>query len=175
MMIEKPFSGEKEFLGKGVSYCATCDAALYKGKITAVIGYNEEAQQEAKFLTEFAKKVYYFPIGNKKLELDENIELITEFPKAISGNDKVECLITDKNKYEIDGVFILRDAVAPDQLVSGLDIADNHVEVNLMMETNIRGLFACGDIAGKPYQYVKAAGQGNVAALSAVSYLNEIK
>lgn len=171
----KPFPGENKFIGKGVSYCATCDAILYRDKIVAVIGFNEEAQNEAEFLTEFAKKVYYFPVGNKELELNKEIELINEFPMEISGNDKVEHLITDENKYDIDGVFILRDAVAPDQLVTGLNTIGNHVQVNLMMETNIKGLFACGDIAGKPYQYVKAAGQGNVAALSAVSYLSGIK
>lgn len=85
---------------------------------------------------------------------------------------KVEQLKTDGKLYPVDGIFILREAVFPGQLVPGLKTEKNHAAVNLQMETNVAGLFACGDIAGTPYQYIKAAGQGNVAALSAVSYLN---
>lgn len=167
----KTFEGENEFLGKGVSYCATCDAGLYRGKTVAVIGYNEEAEHEANFLSEIVGKVYYIPMKNKELNLNSGIEVKKEIPKEIKGNDKVDIIVTNKNEYAVDGVFILRDAIAPSQLVTGLETDNNHVKVNLMMETNIKGLFACGDVAGKPYQYVKAAGQGNVAALSAVEYL----
>ena len=74
-------------------------------------------------------------------------------------------------QYDVDGVFVLRDAVAPDKLVPGIRMEGNHVSVDLQMRTNLPGLFACGDITGTPYQYIKAAGQGNVAALSAVSFL----
>ena len=125
IVMGKPFPGENELLGSGVSYCATCDAQFFRGKEVAVIGYGREAEQEADYLA--------------------------------------------------DGVFILRDAIAPSQLVPGLATEENHVKVNLQMETNLPGLFACGDIAGKPYQYIKAAGQGNVAALSAVEYLDKKK
>ena len=76
---------------------------------------------------------------------------------------------------EADGVFVLRDSVAPDRLVPGLELTDGHVAVDLEMRTNLPGLFACGDITGKPYQYIKAAGQGNVAALSAVAWLRELQ
>ena len=65
--------------------------------------------------------------------------------------------------------------MAPDQLVPGIAMEGNHVAVNNQMETNLPGLFACGDIAGPPYQYIKAAGQGNIAALSAVGFLKERK
>lgn len=164
--------GERELLGKGVSYCATCDAGLYKGKTVAVIGYNEEAEKETEFLAQVVGKVYYFPIKNKEVKFDKEVEIIEEIPREIIGNEKAEMIKTDKGEYKIDGVFILRDAVPPEQLVSGIELIDNHIKVNLMMETNIKGLFACGDIVGKPYQYIKAAGQGNVAALSAVSYLS---
>ena len=70
-----------------------------------------------------------------------------------------------------DMVWVLREAVAPDKLVPGLHTAGAHVAVDAQMCTNLPGCFACGDLAGKPYQYIKAAGQGNVAALSAVAYL----
>ena len=167
----RTFPGEKEFLGRGVSYCATCDAMLYRGKTAAVIGYTEEAQRESEFLAELAGKVYYLPMGKEEVHLPESIEIIREKPLEIKGQDLVEYLKTDAAEYKVDGVFILRDSVSAEQLIPGLEIEEGHVKVNLQMETNIPGCFACGDVAGKPYQYVKAAGQGNVAALSAVSWL----
>ena len=170
----KTFSGEKEFLGRGVSYCATCDAMLYRGKVTAVIGYTREAERESEFLAELVEKVYYFPMYREDTEIAEeakNIQVIREKPLAITGTDLVEYLQTDATKYKVDGVFILRDSISAEQLIPGLEIEDGHVKVSLQMETNIPGCFACGDVAGKPYQYVKAAGQGNVAALSAVGWL----
>ena len=75
----------------------------------------------------------------------------------------------------MDGVFVLRESILPEHLLKGLQLEGNRVVVNLNMETNIPGCFACGDLAGKPYQYIKAAGQGNVAALSAVEYLARTK
>ena len=75
----------------------------------------------------------------------------------------------------MDGVFVLRESILPEHLLKGLQLEGNRVVVNLNMETNIPGCFACGDLAGKPYQYIKAAGQGNVAALSAVEYLAQKK
>jgi len=77
--------------------------------------------------------------------------------------------------YPVETVFVLRDAVAPGQLVPGLETEGAHVRVNRRMETSLPGLFACGDITGTPYQYIKAAGEGNIAALSAVSYLDQKK
>lgn len=82
---------------------------------------------------------------------------------------------TEQNTYAVDGVFVLRDAVAPDKLVPGLAVEGAHVRVDANMATNLSGCFACGDLAGKPYQYIKAAGQGNVAALSAVEWLAKQK
>ena len=101
--------------------------------------------------------------------------VVHERPKAITGTQTVSALETDAGSHPVDGVFILRDAIAPLQLVPGLATEENHVKVNLQMETNLPGLFACGDITGKPYQYIKAAGQGNVAALSAAEYLDKKK
>lgn len=72
-------------------------------------------------------------------------------------------------------IFILRESVSADQLVPGLQVEENHVIVDRFMKTNIPGCFAAGDLVGKPYQYIKAAGEGNIAALSAVSYLDELR
>ena len=162
-------------LGRGVSYCATCDACFYKGKKVAVIGYGKDAEHEADFLAEVAAEVLYFPMYQDVPGVSEQVTVIKERPKEIFGEKKVGGLRTEQGEYLVDGVFVLRDAVSPKQLVPGLELDGNHVKVNLSMETNIPGLFACGDITGTPYQYIKAAGQGNVAALSAVAYLDAKK
>ena len=101
---------------------------------------------------------------------DRDSALFDEGPHALA-----EALVTEEKRYEVDGIFLLRENIAAEQLVPGLAMDGNHIAVNLQMETNLPGCFACGDVAGKPYQYIKAAGQGNVAALSAVDYLNKNK
>ena len=168
----KAFKGENELLGRGVSYCATCDAPLYRNKTVAVIGYSPKEESEAEFLAEVCEKVLYIPMYKEETKLSDKVTIINEKPTAVIGENKVKSLQTEKNNYEVDGIFILRDSIPPSQLVSGLEIKDNHIVVNLQMETNIKGCFACGDIVGKPYQYIKAAGQGNIAGLSAVAYLD---
>lgn len=169
----KAFKGENELLGRGVSYCATCDAPLYRNKTVAVIGYSPKEESEAEFLAEVCEKVLYIPMYKEETKLSDKVTIINEKPTAVIGENKVKSLQTEKNNYEADGIFILRDSIPPSQLVSGLEIKDNHIVVNLQMETNIKGCFACGDIVGRPYQYIKAAGQGNIAGLSAVAYLDE--
>lgn len=173
MIMGKTFVGENEYLGRGVSYCATCDAQFYRGKTAAVIGYNKSAADEAEYLSEIAEKVIYFPMSKDEPKETEKIEIFREKPLEIIGNMKAEQLKTDVAIHDIDGIFILREALFPKQLVPGIETEENYVTVNLQMETNIAGLFACGDITGTPYQYIKAAGQGNVAALSAVAYVRD--
>ena len=168
----KAFKGENELLGRGVSYCATCDAPLYRNKTVAVVGYSPKEELEAEFLAEVCEKVLYIPMYKEETKLSDKVTIIDEKPTAVIGENKVKSLQTEKNHYEVDGIFILRDSIQPSQLVSGLEIKDNHIVVNSQMETNIKGCFACGDIVGRPYQYIKAAGQGNIAGLSAVAYLD---
>ena len=167
----KPLPGEEEFLGRGVSYCATCDAPLYRGKRVAVIGSSPAAEPEAAYLAEVAATVLYLPLYEGTPDLPATVQVIREKPTAVVGETLVTALHTDGGAYPVDGVFLLRDAMAPTQLVPGLEGSGGHVAVNAKMETNIPGCFACGDAVGLPYQYVKAAGEGNVAALSAVAYL----
>ncbi len=170
VLTSKPYPNEEALLGKGVSYCATCDGALYKNKTVAVIATSKEEEDEVLFLKEYASKVHYFPLYQDYSDL-KDIDIHEEKPIEIIGTNNVEKLVTDQNEYAIDGLFILRESVAPKQLVPGLETDGPHAKVNLDMSTNISGVFACGDIAGLPYQYIKSAGQGNVAALSAVKYL----
>ena len=168
----KAFPGEDENLGRGVSYCATCDAALYKGKEAIVIGYSVREEEEANFLAEKADKVTYIALYKDVSQLADNIEVVTgTVPKEIIKEGDKMILVTNKDRLSADGIFILRDAVSADKLVPGLLMEDGHIAVGRDMSTNIEGVFACGDVTGKPYQYIKAAGEGNVAALSAISYL----
>ena len=170
----KLFAGEERLLGKGVGYCATCDAPLYKGKVVTIVSYNKHEEAEANFIATIASKVYYIPIYEEEVEVDSSIEIIKDTPIEIIGEDKVSKLKLKNSEIDTDGIFILRDSISPGQLVPGLNIVDNHIEVDRLMKTNINGCFAAGDVVGKPYQYIKAAGEGNIAALSAVSYIDSI-
>ena len=169
------YPGEEEYLGRGVSYCATCDAPLYRGKSAAIFGFSPKEEAEADFMAEYADKVLYFPMYKGDVKVKDGIEVIYEKPVSVSGGMKLEKLVTDQHEYTVDGVFFLRESVSPGQLVPGLEMADGHVAVDRQMVTNIPGCFACGDITGQPYQYIKSAGEGNVAALSAVSYLDALR
>lgn len=176
VVTARPLPGENELLGRGVSYCATCDAHFYRGKTVAVIGYSGQACREADFLAESCGQVLYFPAAPHEITVGPKVLVIREKPAAILGERQATGLQTAEGKeYAADGVFVLRDAVAPDKLVPGIRMEGNHIPVTLQMETNLPGCFACGDITGTPYQYIKAAGQGNVAALSAVRFLAEKK
>lgn len=169
----KPLKGEQEFLGRGVGYCATCDAPLYKGKTVTVIGYNKEAEKEANYVSELASKVYYVPVYRENLNLKDNIEVIQDKVLEIYGTDKVERVILKYKSISTDGVFVLKSSIAPDQLMPGLILEAGHIKVDINMKTSIEGCFAAGDCTGKPYQYMKAVGQGQIAALNAVSYLDK--
>lgn len=169
----KPLVNEEEYLGRGVSYCATCDAALYKGKNVAIVGFSPKEEEEADFMTEYADKVVYFPQYKEETHTKEGVTVVREKVTGIvpKGFKAGGLETAEGNTYDFDGVFILRDSVSPKQLVPGLEMDGNHVKVNRDFSTNVPGCFACGDISGLPYQYIKAAGEGNVAALSAVKYL----
>ena len=170
----KLFDGEERLLGKGVGYCATCDAPLYKGKVVTIIAYNKHEEAEANFIATIASKVYYIPMYKEEVEVDSSIEVIRDVPVEIIGEDRVSSLKLKNSEIDTDGIFILRDSISPGQLVPGLKIVENHIEVDRLMKTNINGCFAAGDIVGKPHQYIKAAGEGNIAALSAVSYIDSV-
>ena len=175
MIPGKLLPGEEALLGRGVSYCATCDAALYRGKTVAVIGYSAKEEHEAAFLSEIAACVNYFPMYQDVESLPESVHVIREKPLEIRQENGLRQVVTAENQYGFDGVFILRDSISPGQLVPGLEIENNHVRVDRTMATNLPGCFACGDVVGLPYQYIKSAGEGNVAALSAAAYLDTKK
>jgi thioredoxin reductase (NADPH) len=171
----KLLPGETENLGHGVSYCATCDAALVRGKRVAVVGYSAREETEAAFLSEICPEVLYFPMYRDVNQLPEKVTVIPETVTEVRKQDGKMTIYTSENSYTAEAVFVLREAVVPGQLVPGLETEGAHVRVNRRMETNLPGCYACGDLTGTPYQYIKAAGEGNIAALSAVGYLDQKK
>ncbi|MEG0773103.1 NAD(P)/FAD-dependent oxidoreductase [Clostridium sp.] len=170
----KPYKGEEEFLGRGVGYCATCDAPLYKGKDVVIIAQSESAEEEANYVKEICNKLYYIPLYNGNYDLNKDIEIIKGNPQEIRNQGDKREVVLSKETLVADGVFILRETISPKQLVAGLEVEEGHIKVNRDMATNLKGCFAAGDCIGKPYQYIKAAGEGLVAALSAVSYIDNI-
>ena len=170
----KPYPGEKELLGMGVSYCATCDAMLHKGRAVAVIADSPDEENEVKFLAEVCERVWYFSLYKDKPSFAaENIKVLDDIPTQIRQKSLSErTLVTNKGEYDVSCVFILRRAIAADTLLPQLKTDNGHITVNRLMKTNVKGCFACGDITGRPYQYIKAAGEGNIAALSAVEFLD---
>ena len=168
------YQGEAEFVGRGVSYCATCDGNLYKGKKIAVISTAKRFEHEVKFLAELAEKVYLFPFYKDCEVSGDHVELITKAPREISGGFRVEKIrLSDDSELEVDGIFIMRNSIAPTALLAGLQMDEGHIGVNRKQETNKPGVYAIGDCTGKPYQYAKAVGEGNVAAHSVIEYLGE--
>ncbi len=171
----KPYPGENEFLGRGVSYCATCDASLYKNKKVVIIGSSPKEEAEADFMAELCSEVIYIPTYKEVPQVTDKVTVCLDTPVEIQGAMKANKLVTKEGEIEADGFFILRESVSPAQLVPGLAMDGNHIAVNREMATNLPGCFACGDIVGAPYQYIKAAGEGNVAAISVVNYMNSLK
>jgi thioredoxin reductase (NADPH) len=171
--FKKTIEGEDSFLGMGVSYCATCDAPLYKGKTVAVVGYNHESIEETKFLSEVCEKVYFIPQLKGDFSFNERVEIITDSPLRFEGTMKATKLVLKNTEIIADGFFVLKDSYPLTTLVPGLEVDGPHVVVNKSMETNIPGLYAVGDVIGKPYQIAKAVGQGQIAALNAVDYISK--
>jgi thioredoxin reductase (NADPH) len=184
--------GEKEFLSKGVSYCATCDAPLFKNKIVAVVGGGDVALEEALYLSEFAKKVYLVhrrqgfraaAILEQRINANERIELLLDSTlESIEGDNVVKRIqvrsLTDNStkKIDTDGVFVFIGSEPNSKLVEDMvELDDNKfVIANSAMESSRKGIFAAGDVRKKEYrQVVLACADGAVAALSASKYINE--
>ena len=169
----KEIRGEKEFLGNGVSYCATCDGMLYRGKRVAVWGLSNDAASEANFLHEIGVRVHFVGTKQRTEGLHSDIPVCYGAVNAVLGEKSVTSVQTDEEQIPCDGVFILRDSIAPSTLIDGLKTENGYIQVDRDMKTNIDGLFAAGDCTGKPLQIAKAVGEGLVAALSAVEYLDK--
>jgi thioredoxin reductase (NADPH) len=191
-MGRKPsIKGEGEFLGRGVSYCAICDAAFFKGKIVCVIGSSEEAVKEAGVLTRFAETVYLIspaqklPMDDHPVLKEPNLRvLLSHTVTSVEGGDlvdKIHMTGPDKKEFElaIEGVFVYLHGNKPivDFLYGAVETGeDGCIPVNTMMETSLPGVFAAGDVTcTEVRQVVVAAAQGCLAALAAEKYLYKRK
>lgn len=172
----KGIAGEMQYLGKGVSYCATCDGMLYRNKKVVVVAENEEGEAEANFLADVCTEVDYVPLYQPVLNLKENVKVLEGKPKAVLGDEiRVSALELDGEKVECDGIFFAKNSTPPESLLFGLKTDGKNIIVDRSMATNLPGVYAAGDCTGAPYQIAKAVGEGLVAALSAASYIDANK
>ncbi len=169
----KELPGEGTLLGSGVSYCATCDGMLYRGKNAVVWDQSKEAAEEAVYLSGIGVNVIFVSKNARPEIFNDNIKYINGTISEVVGNNKVEAVMLGKEKIMADAVFMLRDAVAPTALVDGLKTEGNFIAVNRNLETNIEGLYATGDITGKPLQLSKAVSEGLIAAQHAASQIDK--
>lgn len=169
------FEGERDFLGRGVSYCATCDGMFYRDKDVAIISYTQEGEHEANYLGEICRNVYYLPQYRDEVgELRSGVKVMSQYrPRSIRGDGQVDTLVTDKEELKVHGVFIMRQSDPVENVLSGLELDGEVIKVKRDMSTNIPGVFAAGDCTGKPWQIAKATGEGLVAVLSAITYLEQ--
>ena len=167
VLHSEKFPGEDKFLGRGVSYCATCDGMLYRRKHVIVYGESAAAEREANYLRDIGCAVVYLSRRSAQGQLSDTIPRISMKTLEICGEQTVTHVLVDGEKVLCEGVFLLRPSVAPVDLMRGLALEDGHVRVNRSMETNLPGVYAAGDCTGKPYQIAKAVGEGQIAALAA--------
>ena len=186
-------AGEKEFTGRGVSYCATCDGPIFKEKRMLVVGGGDAACDEARFLANLTDKIIMIHrkerfraqrslaqlvLNNPHIEVRFNTEL-----KEISGTDRVKRVKLYNNKEkklnseELDAIFIFIGSIPQSRIVEGLKLDQaGYIITNQKMETNISGLFSAGDVRSTPFrQLVVAAGEGAIAAHSVSQYIDELK
>ena len=187
-------SGEDEFLGKGVSYCAVCDSAFFKDKIVAVVGGSNSAAMAAMMLSEHTNKVYLIyrkkplrcePIMIDRLEKNKKVEIIynTNVTK-VSGEKKVELIEIDneyagKKEIKLDGLFIEAGSVPSASLARGIGIKiddSGYIVINQDGSTDVNGVYAAGDITNGSNglrQIVTATSEGAIAVTSIYKYLKE--
>ncbi len=164
---------EDDFVGKGLSYCATCDGMFYRGKDVVLYGEIEEAEEDANFLAEICNSVTFVHSYDVKGDIHENVKLIKGKVKEVLGEENVsEVILNDGTKISAQGLFVIKSSISTANLIDGIELENNMIKVNKNMETNINGLYACGDCTGGLYQVSKAIGEGLIAGQNAVKYIN---
>jgi thioredoxin reductase (NADPH) len=171
----KEIPGESRLLGMGVSYCATCDGMLYRNKNAVVWDQSKEALEEANYLQSIGVNVTFVSKKEHSEHLNNDIKYINGTLTEVIGDDVVKSVKAGDAVIEADAVFMLRDAVAPTALIDGLKTEGNFIAVDRNMETNIEGVYAAGDITGKPLQLSKAVSEGLIAAQHAALQIDKIK
>jgi thioredoxin reductase (NADPH) len=174
VMENKSIPGENEFEGKGVSYCATCDGAFFRGKDVAMIAYLPEAETEARFLAGICRRVYYIPQYRPLPQsIAENVTILSGVPKSITGQETVAAIEIGDQSLSVQGIFIERPGIPPLKLIDGLQIVNEKIIIDENMETNISGVYAAGDCTGRPWQIARAVGQGQIAAIAMAKELDK--
>lgn len=179
--------GEKELLGRGVSYCVDCDANFYRGMDVAVVGNESAAAAGALTLLGYAKKVY---LVCRELDITDllheqldrsDVKIIRDaWVKEIQGDKEVEAvLLTNGDLLKVNGIFVELGAKGAMELAANLGVVFDaetfsFIETNKKQETNIAGLYAAGDITGQPWQIAKAVGEGCVAGMEAAKYAKRL-
>ncbi len=172
---QKEINGETEFLGRGVSYCATCDGMLYRGKRAVVCGEADDLVAEVNFLQQIGVAVTLVSPKPRPQELAAGVDFCQERLVAVRGSRAVEAVELQQGTIATDAVFILHNSLQPALLLPGLEIKNNFIQVSRQQETNIAGVFASGDCCGIPLQIAKAVGEGLVAAQQAARYIDDQK
>ena len=177
---------EDKFLGKGISYCATCDAAFFKNKVVGVVGGSNSALTAALLLSKFANEIYiiyrknkFFRAEPKWVEEVERNEKIKSIFNAnvieLVGENKLECVKLDNGeKLNLDGLFVEIGSIPSVKLAEelGIELEENHIKVDKKQRTNMEGVFAAGDVTNSPLkQIIVACAQGAIAANSAYEEL----
>jgi len=177
--------GEKEFLGRGVSYCASCDAGFFRGRSVAVIGEGSEAAESALLLTEYASKVTWvhrdLKVAPQLLEKVKRstVEMVGGKPTKIVGEDRVTGLeLEDGRRLDVQGVFVTLGAKGSMDLALELGILPDpsgQIKVDENCRTEMEKVYACGDVTGTPWQLARAVGQGCVAGDNAAKIVRQEK
>lgn len=167
--------GIKELEGRGVSYCAICDGFFYRGKKVAVLGSGNYALAETNELLAIADQITILTNGEKAPEFRaDNVQINTKPIQEIKGENRVrEVRFQDDTSLEMDGIFVAQGVAGGTELAKKLGILtkQNTIVVNEKMETNIPGIYACGDCTGGLLQVCKAVYEGAQAGLQAIQYM----
>lgn len=171
--------GLEEFEGRGISYCAICDAAFYRNKDVAVLGNGDYAIGEIEELLPIAKTVTMMTNGKEPVEYRSGkININSKKIKEIRGNKKVEVIeFEDNTKQNIDGIFIAEGIASSVDFAKklGAKIENNYIVVNERMETTVPNIYACGDCTGGILQISKAVYEGTKAGMEIISKLKKNK
>ncbi len=179
---------EKEFVGRGISYCVDCDANFYRDKVVAVVGNGSAAASGALTLSKVAKHV---TLISKELDISAGLKedldaaqvevLEGRKVKELIGDNELKAIKLDNDQtIELDGLFIEKGAKGTMELAAflGVTLDPEHftyIVTNKNQETNVEGIYACGDVCGPPFQMAKAVGEGCIAGMNAASYVNHLK
>ena len=167
------YPGEAEHLGAGVSYCATCDGMLYRGREVVVVGKAADAPHEANYLKELGCHVTYVSAATPE-GLRPDIPFVKAGRVEILGGKTVEGVRAGGLTLPCEGVFLLRPSMAPAELLPGLELEGNYIRTDRNMATSVPGVFAAGDCTGLPHQVSRAVGEGQVAGHRAAEYVDTL-